>query len=90
MPTLYVRRLTEREKARALREGHAPCCNLAHGDHPPDVDFSKNPAALDALMRKGWLLDGACYERFFANGRHPRVVVIEGRRLPSFVRRSRG
>jgi len=82
---IYVRLLTPRQRAQAIREGHAPCCNIAHGENPPEVEFDRNPAALDALMRRGWCVCGSCYQRYWGNGRRPRVVVLQGRRVQSIM-----
>ena len=83
---IYVRRMSPRQRAQAIREGRGPCCNIAHGDSPPEIVFEQNPAALDALVRKGWCVCGGCYQRYWANGHHPRVTVLEDGRIPAMVR----
>lgn len=54
----------------ALMAGQIRCCNAAHhGKHTRKIiSFDRNPAALDALLRRGWCVCGECYKRYLANG----------------------
>lgn len=82
---LYVRRMSLRQRAQAMREGRCLCCNIEHGDNPPEIVFERNSAALDSLIRRRWCVCGRCYQRYWRNGRHPRVITLDDARIPAVV-----
>lgn len=83
---LYVYQYTDTEIRRYIRQGRAPCCNIAHGLNPPIVDFNENSAALDSLIRRNWCVCGACYQRYLRNG-HTQIIIVDRRtRLPAVYR----
>jgi len=79
---LYVRPYTAAEVRRFVREGRAPCCNIEHGENPPMIEFDRNPAALDSLIRRGWCICGRCYQRYLRDGNTQVVMVDRRTRLP--------
>ncbi|RLC70147.1 MAG: hypothetical protein DRI26_07695 [Chloroflexi bacterium] len=79
---LYIAPFTPGEVKRYTRQGEAPCCNIEHGKNPPMIDFSKNSAALDSLIQRGWCVCGHCYRKYLRNG-HCQIVIVDRRtKLP--------
>jgi len=80
---LYVFRLTENERRKALAEGGGYCCAVHHGQNPPWVSFNKYPEAMDRLIKSSWFVCETCARQYGLSQHMARIVFVDRKtRLP--------